>query len=328
MLTIRCSRTSAGRTAALQDAGATRRAVEEAIRLASSRRIVCRSARPARRWSCSRCSACRVRRRRAAGRRERAAGRQADLQRQEEGRQRQAEPEPDAPSWRRTGAAAAQLEEPVVGEAVRVPSRAAARTQLPAMDLDLPRGAGGQNFTAGAISTGDEGFISYQGTYYRVPDEPFAQFKRRFERQQRQDKRQEQPSTSRARHQPAELAQEPQERGRPRRSAAPRRRTSPPTSNLTRCSTTSNDLLEAGRPARPQPAAAQQLPKRLTATHRRPDRGSRSRRRRSTSGPARTTRSCAGSRSSSSSSCPKSSQDAGTGRRERRLEARRSRSRT
>ena len=59
--------------------------------------------------------------------------------------------------------------------------------KLPTMDLDLTAGSGAQNFTAGVVSTGDEGYISYQGSFYQVPDKTFAEFRRNFEKQQRKD---------------------------------------------------------------------------------------------------------------------------------------------
>src|SRR4029079_3704599 len=52
---------------------------------------------------------------------------------------------------------------------------------------------GAQNFTAGVISTGDDGYISYQGTYYKVPDKTFQQFKRNFEQQQRKEAKNKSP---------------------------------------------------------------------------------------------------------------------------------------
>ena len=55
------------------------------------------------------------------------------------------------------------------------------------MNLDLTAGSGAQTFTAGVISTGDEGFISYQGTYYKVPDKTFQSSSSNFERQQRKE---------------------------------------------------------------------------------------------------------------------------------------------
>jgi hypothetical protein len=46
---------------------------------------------------------------------------------------------------------------------------------------------GGQTFTAGALTTGESAFISYQGTDYRVPDRQFERYKRQIERDARRD---------------------------------------------------------------------------------------------------------------------------------------------
>jgi len=59
-------------------------------------------------------------------------------------------------------------------------------TTLPKFDFDLKIGAQGQNFTAGAISTGDKGFIKLQGNTYAVSDQVFNAFKQGFQRSQAQ----------------------------------------------------------------------------------------------------------------------------------------------
>ena len=59
-------------------------------------------------------------------------------------------------------------------------------TTLPKFDFDLKIGAQGQNFTAGAISTGDKGYIKLQGNTYAVSDQVFAAFKQGFQRSQAQ----------------------------------------------------------------------------------------------------------------------------------------------
>jgi hypothetical protein len=59
--------------------------------------------------------------------------------------------------------------------------------QLPQFDFDLSLGLGaGRNFTAGAVSTGDQGFLKFQNQTYAVPEDVFAQFKQGFERSQQQ----------------------------------------------------------------------------------------------------------------------------------------------
>lgn len=58
--------------------------------------------------------------------------------------------------------------------------------QLPKFDFDLTLSASGQTFKAGAVSTGDAGFLKFQGQAYTVPAQIFAQFKQGFERAQAQ----------------------------------------------------------------------------------------------------------------------------------------------
>jgi hypothetical protein len=54
--------------------------------------------------------------------------------------------------------------------------------QLPKFDLDVKLAIGGRTFSAGAVSTGDKGFIKFQGSSYALPDSVFAGFKQGFER--------------------------------------------------------------------------------------------------------------------------------------------------
>jgi hypothetical protein len=58
--------------------------------------------------------------------------------------------------------------------------------QLPKFDFDLKLGAQGQNFTAGAISTGDKGYIKLQGNTYEVSSQLFNAFKQGFQKSQAQ----------------------------------------------------------------------------------------------------------------------------------------------
>ena len=89
---------------------------------------------------------------------------------------------------RATGLAATQLKEPIVIK-MSGPFQSRGEDKLPAMDLLLTATGSGQDFTAGAISTGEKGYVTFQGKPYAVPDNVFARFKRGFEEQQRQDKR-------------------------------------------------------------------------------------------------------------------------------------------
>ena len=85
-----------------------------------------------------------------------------------------------------TGLAATQLKEPIV---IRMsgPFQSRGDNQLPAMDLQLSATGSGQDFSAGAVSTGDKGYVSFLGKPYTIPDNVFARFKRGFEEQQRKD---------------------------------------------------------------------------------------------------------------------------------------------
>jgi hypothetical protein len=58
--------------------------------------------------------------------------------------------------------------------------------QLPKFDFDLTLSASGQTFRAGAVSTGNAGFLKFQGQAYSVPERVFAQFKQGYERSQAQ----------------------------------------------------------------------------------------------------------------------------------------------
>ena len=52
----------------------------------------------------------------------------------------------------------------------------------PKFDLDVRLASNGATVTAGAVSTGDRGFIKLQGSSYAVPDSVFAGFRQGFER--------------------------------------------------------------------------------------------------------------------------------------------------
>jgi hypothetical protein len=58
--------------------------------------------------------------------------------------------------------------------------------ELPRFHLEASFEGAGQSINAGATSTGDRGFISFQGTDYAVEDQVFNQFKAGFEQAQKQ----------------------------------------------------------------------------------------------------------------------------------------------
>lgn len=56
--------------------------------------------------------------------------------------------------------------------------------ELPDLDLALNLSAGGQTFRAGAVSTGETGYLSFQGQAYQVGDELYKQFRDGYRRAQ------------------------------------------------------------------------------------------------------------------------------------------------
>ena len=51
---------------------------------------------------------------------------------------------------------------------------------LPAFDLDLSVNAGPQTFSAGVVSTGEAGFVRFQGATFQLPEQIFAQFRQGY----------------------------------------------------------------------------------------------------------------------------------------------------
>ena len=91
-----------------------------------------------------------------------------------------------------TGAAAAQLEGPISLK-LTGPFQSQGEDKLPEVDFDMTISAGGQKFTAGAVTTDDEAFITYQGTNYKIPQAQFERYKRQVEREARQNNRAAEP---------------------------------------------------------------------------------------------------------------------------------------
>ena len=59
--------------------------------------------------------------------------------------------------------------------------------QLPRFQFEAELDAGGQSIRAGAVSTGDEGFVTFNGQPYRLSDELFGQFKTGYAEQAKSD---------------------------------------------------------------------------------------------------------------------------------------------
>jgi hypothetical protein len=53
--------------------------------------------------------------------------------------------------------------------------------KLPKLDISIALTGGGTNFSAGVVTTGDQGWIKLQGTSFLVDDQTFAQFKQGYE---------------------------------------------------------------------------------------------------------------------------------------------------
>src|SRR5215218_1397173 len=77
-----------------------------------------------------------------------------------------------------------QLDGPV-SISLKGPFQAQDGGKLPKFKLDAALEGAGQSIQAGATSTGDKGFISFQGTDYAVDDQVFQQFKAGFEEAQK-----------------------------------------------------------------------------------------------------------------------------------------------
>jgi uncharacterized membrane protein YgcG len=90
-----------------------------------------------------------------------------------------------------TGAAASQLEGPISLK-LTGPFQSQGEDKLPDVDFDMTISAGGQKFTAGAVTTNDQAFIAYQGTEYRIPQDQFERYKRQVERESRQQNKDQQ----------------------------------------------------------------------------------------------------------------------------------------
>jgi hypothetical protein len=71
------------------------------------------------------------------------------------------------------------------------PFQSEGQGRLPRFKLDLSFQGGGQSISAGATSTGDQGFVAFQGTDYEVSGPVFQQFKAAYEQAQKQGQQQQ-----------------------------------------------------------------------------------------------------------------------------------------
>jgi hypothetical protein len=65
------------------------------------------------------------------------------------------------------------------------PFQSQGKSQLPKFDIDFAFSGSGQNVKAGLTSTGDKGFVNFQGTEYAVSPQVFQQFKSGYEQAQK-----------------------------------------------------------------------------------------------------------------------------------------------
>ena len=79
-----------------------------------------------------------------------------------------------------------QLSKPVT-VTIAGPFESRGNNQVPKLDLNLSTGTGAQGFKAGVISTGDRGYVNFQGNDYAVPAKTFDQFKQELRKQKQQD---------------------------------------------------------------------------------------------------------------------------------------------
>jgi len=66
------------------------------------------------------------------------------------------------------------------------PFQSNGKEQLPAFDFDLSLNASGQSFTAGAVSTGEKGFLTFQDQDFAVGDQLFDSFKTGYQQAQKE----------------------------------------------------------------------------------------------------------------------------------------------
>jgi hypothetical protein len=93
------------------------------------------------------------------------------------------------------GGDASQLQGPV-RIALAGPFQAQGGGKLPKFKLDASLEGAGQSIKAGATSTGEKGYLSFQGTDYAVDDQVFQQFKAGYEEAQKKGSEQNQSFAS------------------------------------------------------------------------------------------------------------------------------------
>jgi hypothetical protein len=76
------------------------------------------------------------------------------------------------------------------------PFQSQGKQKLPKFKIDFAFEGAGQSIKAGLTSTGDKGFVNFQGADYAVSDQVFSQFKTGYEQAQKQGNKQNQSLSS------------------------------------------------------------------------------------------------------------------------------------
>jgi hypothetical protein len=84
-----------------------------------------------------------------------------------------------------SGSSSSQLQGPIALK-LSGPFQSQGKGQLPKFDIDASFEGAGQSLKAGLASTGDKGFVNFNGTEYAVSDQIFQQFKTGYEQAQKQ----------------------------------------------------------------------------------------------------------------------------------------------
>ncbi len=93
--------------------------------------------------------------------------------------------------------------------ALKGPFASQGKAKLPKFDLAATVAAQSQNIRAAAVSTGDKGFIGFQGTTYSVPPQVFSQFKSSYEQSQAKSQNQNGNPLSRIGIKPLDWLEDP-----------------------------------------------------------------------------------------------------------------------
>jgi hypothetical protein len=112
---------------------------------------------------------------------------------------------------------ASQLQGPVTikmgGPFDGLDTKIAQTGEIPKADLDLSASAAGQTFKAGFTSTGDEVFVNFRGTDYKLPESQLQQLKRQLARAQAEDAKSKSPDLAALGIEPNDWLKDPTNEG-------------------------------------------------------------------------------------------------------------------